>query len=63
MTQCVKALAAKPDDLSLILRIHTAERDPTTANCLLSSPHALWHTSSHNTNILTSHLNEYINVF
>lgn len=35
MAQCIKALAAKPDDLSLVSYIHMMEGE----NCLLQAVH------------------------
>ena len=40
--QQVKALAAKPDDLSLIPRTHGRRRELTPASCLLVLTGAQW---------------------
>lgn len=48
MAQRLKAIAAKPDDSSLIPQSHRTKGELTPTSCPLTSPQgALWHTHSH----------------
>ena len=44
MAQCIRVLATKPDDLSLILSIYIIQAKPTPAACPLAAC-LLWHAS------------------